>query len=98
MVAAQAGSLKAFLATLVENLVDTPEAIVIEESGSVRTVVFRVSAAEGETGYLIGRGGSIANALRLIMTSVGRKHNKSIVLEFAGDENSDPVGVIGRRA
>jgi predicted RNA-binding protein YlqC (UPF0109 family) len=91
-------TLKNLLQMIVENLVDTPGEIKVEESGSVQTVVFRVTAAEGETGYLIGRGGCIAQAVRLLMNSVGRKHNKRVVVEFAGDDSLDPVGIEGSRA
>ena len=65
---------------IVKNLVSNPDAveIVIENQG--KTKVFKVLLDNKDLGSVIGRGGSIANAIRTVVKSTSNKER--LVVKF----------------
>ncbi|MEC8025353.1 MAG: KH domain-containing protein [Myxococcota bacterium] len=67
---------------IVGGIVDYPEKIhtVIVESGS--TVVVELTVARDDIGKVIGRQGSMARALRTILSNAATKHGRRSVLQI----------------
>ena len=70
--------IKELLHTIVENLVDSPEAIKINASGT-RTLMLDLSVAKEDLGKVIGREGRTAQAIRKILGAACNKFEKKKV-------------------
>lgn len=64
---ASASRLEEMVAALAKGLVDHPDQVRVEADGSGDTTVFNLYVAEEDLGQVIGRGGRVARALRLIV-------------------------------
>jgi len=67
---------------LVSSLVDHPEQIVIRESVGQKNVAYIVLVDQEDMGKVIGKGGRIANALRILLRAAGGLHDKAIWVDF----------------
>ena len=67
---------------LVSSLVGHPERIVIRESVGQKNIAYMVLVDQDDMGKVIGRGGRIANALRILMRAAGGLHDKAIWVDF----------------
>ncbi|MFA5481186.1 MAG: KH domain-containing protein [Bacilli bacterium] len=69
---------------LIDSFVENKDIIMIRElpSDSPREVVLLIVAENDDTARLIGRKGSIANALREVLSVAGKTENKRIHLKF----------------
>lgn len=67
---------------LVTELVDHPEKIVIRESIGQKNVAYMVLVDQEDMGKVIGKGGRIANALRILLRAAGGLHDKAIWVDF----------------
>lgn len=67
---------------LVSSLVDHPERIVIRESIGQKNVAYMVFVDQDDMGKVIGKGGRIANALRVLLRAAGALHDKAIWIDF----------------
>ncbi|MEN3028321.1 MAG: KH domain-containing protein [Aquificaceae bacterium] len=65
-----------------KSLVDNPERVNVQEIEGEKTVVIELRVDKADLGKVIGRGGRIARSLRTILSSMGRKINKRVVLEI----------------
>ena len=65
-----------------KSLVDNPEKVRVQEIEGEKTVVIELRVDKNDLGKVIGRGGRIARSLRTILSSMGRKINKRVVLEI----------------
>ncbi|HOC80576.1 MAG TPA: KH domain-containing protein [Bacilli bacterium] len=76
---------------LIDPIVENKDIIMIRElpSDSSREVVLLIVAESDDTARLIGRKGSIANALREIISVAGKSENKRIHLKFESFEQKD---------
>ena len=75
--------LKTLLVTLAKNLVDNPDAVVVnEETREDGTVVLKLSVAPDDMGKVIGRQGKIAKALRTVIRAASTKENVKAVVEI----------------
>ena len=73
---------KEMLAYIVENLVEHPEEIVIEQVENHDTVVFQLKVAPSDMGKVIGRQGRIANEIRVLVKNAGMRENKRILVDI----------------
>ena len=75
------------LLNLVKPMVDSPEQVevVTEDSSNDREVVLHVRAANDDIAKLIGRKGSMASALRQVMSVASHTDGKKVIIKF--DEN-----------
>ncbi len=64
-----------------KSLVDSPERVNVVEIEGEKTVVIELRVDPKDLGKVIGKQGRIARALRTILSSMGRKINKRVVLE-----------------
>jgi len=78
---------------LIDSFVKNKDIIMIRElpSDSPRDIVLLIVAENEDTARLIGRKGSIANALREMISIAGKTENKRIHLKFESfeDKNED---------
>lgn len=65
-----------------KSLVDNPDRVNVQEIEGEKTVVIELRVDKNDLGKVIGRGGRIARSLRTILSSMGRKINKRVVLEI----------------
>ncbi len=74
--------MKEILETIILNMVDNKEAVVITETLEERKASYVVKIAETDMGRIIGKQGKTAKAIRMIMKSVAGKEHKRIEVEF----------------
>lgn len=74
--------MKEILETIILNMVDNKEAVVITETLEERKASYLVKIAEEDMGRIIGKQGKTAKAIRMIMKSVAGKEHKRIEVEF----------------
>lgn len=76
---------------LIDPIVEDPNSILIrvEEGTSKKDVLIIVVSEKEDTSRLIGRKGTIANALREIISVAGKSNNKHIHLKFESFEEKD---------
>ena len=65
---------------IVKNLVSNPDAVEILVENQGKTKVFKVLVDNKDLGSVIGRGGSIANAIRTVVKSTSNKER--LVVKF----------------
>ena len=73
------------LETILKTIVSKPEEIRIEKKVDENGVLYRVWADKGDMGRIIGKGGSTANAIMLIIKVAGYKEHVSIKIEEANE-------------
>ena len=74
--------MKEILETIILNMVDNKEAVVITETLEQRKANYVVKIAEEDMGRIIGKQGKTAKAIRMVMKSVAGKEHKRINVEF----------------
>ena len=82
---AQAGTdrLKAVCTTVVKELVDYPDSVVIAATvGGEATAVITVQAVRGDYGKVIGKKGKNVIALRTLLEAIAAKHRMRLMLEI----------------
>ena len=73
---------KEMLAYIVENLVEHPEEIVIEQVQNPDTGVVQLKVAPSDLGKVIGRQGRIAKEIRVLVKNAGMRENKRILVDI----------------
>lgn len=73
---------KEFVEFVVRALVDSPDAVEINQVEGERTIVIEVKVASDDLGKIIGKQGRIANALRTIVKAAAMKDDKKVTLEI----------------
>ncbi|HEX2950901.1 MAG TPA: KH domain-containing protein [Armatimonadota bacterium] len=74
--------MKGLLQYLVSSLVDHPDSITIRETVGQKNIAYVVFVHPDDMGKVIGKGGRIANALRVLMRAAGGLHDKAIWVDF----------------
>ena len=74
--------LKQTLVDIARAIVDTPDAVSVEESEKDNEVLLVLTVAEDDTGMVIGRHGKIAKAIRQIMKVAAIKCGKRVTVEI----------------
>ena len=70
---------------IVKNLVSNPDAVEIVAENKGHTTIYKVMVDNKDLGSVIGRGGTIANAIRTVLKSVSNGKAKAIV-KFEGKD------------
>ena len=65
-----------------KSLVDNPNGVNVTEIEGEKTIVIELRVDKADIGKVIGKQGRIARALRTIVSAMGRKINKRVVLEI----------------
>ncbi|HBJ18946.1 MAG TPA: RNA-binding protein [Clostridiales bacterium] len=74
--------MKQILTDIARAIVDTPDAVRVEETVDGDNVELVLSVAEDDTGMVIGRHGKIAKAIRQIMKVAATKAGKHVNVEI----------------
>ena len=88
--------LKQTLYDIAKAIVDSPDEVVVSESGDGKRVNLVLSVAEDDMGMVIGKHGKIAKAIRTVMRAAANADGKDVnvelqkaLLELETDANSD---------
>ena len=73
---------KKILTDIARAIVDTPDAVVVEETVNGDDIELVLTVAEDDTGMVIGRHGRIAKAIRSVMKSVAGTCGKKVNVEI----------------
>lgn len=74
---------EAIIHALVDSIVEHPESLLIRViNEDERNIVVYVASETDDTARLIGRKGTIANALREVVSVAGKSENKRVHLKF----------------
>ena len=74
--------MKEFIAYLVKNLVDTPDAVDVRCFEGERGVTIEVRVDPKDIGQVVGRKGTTINALRTVVTTVCARLGQRVRLEL----------------
>ncbi|HPI67049.1 MAG TPA: KH domain-containing protein [bacterium] len=77
-----------FVEQLVKTLVDHPEKVSTERTVDERGVLLTLNIDPQDMGYVIGRGGQNARAIRTLLRLVGAKNNARVTLKINEPEGS----------
>lgn len=75
-------NLKDILSYIVENLVENPSEVSIEEVENDDTVTIQLKVAEADMGKVIGRQGRIAKEIRSVLKAAGLKDRKKVLVDI----------------
>ncbi len=77
-------NLEQVLYDLVKPMVDHPDVLTVKEAegASEREIVLHVNAEDEDIARLIGRKGSMASALRQVMSVAAHKEEKKVTIKF----------------
>lgn len=66
---------------LAKALVDHPEEVSINKIDGEKTTIFELKVAREDVGKIIGRGGRIIKAIRILLNAASAKSEKRVILE-----------------
>jgi uncharacterized protein len=75
--------LENLLLFLARSLVDEPDKVEVEGRETESRVDLTLRVAQGDMGKVIGRGGRIVRAIRIVMKAASVKENKRVNVEIA---------------
>lgn len=75
--------LENLLLFLASSLVDEPDKVEVEGRETESRVDLTLRVAQGDIGKVIGRGGRIVKAIRIVMKAASVKENKRVNVEIA---------------
>ena len=75
-------NLKEILSYIVENLVETPSEISIQQVEQDDTITLQLKVAEADMGKVIGKQGRIAKAIRAVVKAAASKEDRKIVVDI----------------
>ena len=74
--------MKELVEFLVQELVDEPDAVSIEETFDERGPRYRVRVASEDMGKVIGRGGRTAKAIRTLVRAAAMRQGTHVAVDF----------------
>ncbi|MBP3337737.1 MAG: KH domain-containing protein [Clostridia bacterium] len=74
--------MKDLLSVLAKALVDSPEAVSVDEKENGEQVVLELRVADGDMGKVIGKQGRIAKSIRTVMKAAASRENKKVIVEI----------------
>jgi len=74
--------MKELLTYIVQNLVDNPDEVRVDENATDAGIVFEVRVAAGDMGKVIGRQGRIVKEIRILMKAVAQRHGKKVTVDI----------------
>ncbi|MBQ8425642.1 MAG: KH domain-containing protein [Clostridia bacterium] len=67
---------------IIKNLVNEPDSVEITETVKEREVVYTIKVSQDDFGKIIGRSGKVAAAIRTVVRTSAKKHNKHVFIKF----------------
>lgn len=78
-----------FLEFVVKSLVDNPDEVKVERKVDERGVLLTLHVNQNDMGYIVGRGGTTAKAIRALLRIVGIRNNARVNLKVEEPEGSN---------
>ena len=75
--------MKEILESIILNMVDNKEQVLIDAKEDEKTITLQVKVAESDMGRVIGKQGRVAKSIRTVMKSLATKEHKRVIVEFA---------------
>ena len=79
----------AFLEYVVQSLVDHPDEVKVDRKVDERGVLLTLHVNQQDMGYIVGRGGTTAKAIRTLLRIVGIRNNARVNLKVEEPEGSN---------
>lgn len=70
------------LQTILEPMLDYPEALVISSDETPHKVSYKISVHESDVGRVIGRGGRVIKAIRVVISNAERDAAKKVFVDL----------------
>ena len=67
---------------IVKQLVDSPEEVKVQEMKGEKVTLLEISVVKEDMGKVIGKGGRIANAIRILVGAAAAKLKKRVMVEI----------------
>jgi uncharacterized protein len=67
---------------IVKSLVDYPDRVSVKEVEGSSAVILELTVAESDMGRVIGKGGRVVNAIRILLQALAAKQGKRVTLEI----------------
>jgi len=83
---------KQFLETVVKSIVGNPNDVVVDRTIDERGVLLTLKVNPADMGYVIGRKGQTAQAVRTLLKIVGAKNNSRVNLKIFDPEGGEHRG------
>lgn len=74
--------MRELIAYVAKGLVENPDDVRVTEVEERTYTVYQLEVAPGDVGKVIGRGGRIANALRVLVKAGAARQNRRAILEI----------------
>ena len=74
--------MKDLIEFLTRALVEDPDAVRVDEIEEDGDVVYEITVADDDLGRVIGRGGRVANALRLVAKAAAVKAERRVIVDI----------------
>jgi predicted RNA-binding protein YlqC (UPF0109 family) len=84
------------LLNILKNLVTEPDSVSIDRKIDEQGVLLSVRVAEKDMGIVIGRSGSMANAIKTLMRAVGKAHKMNVRVQFVEPDGSLKYSAVPR--
>lgn len=75
--------MKELVEVITKALVEHPEEVVVTETEKSHSIIVSVHVAPSDMGKVIGKQGSIANAIRTVVKAASAKENKKVIVDVA---------------
>lgn len=73
--------MKNLIEYIAKSLVDHPEEVQVNESGGGSRIRIELSVAKDDMGRVIGKGGKVANSIRLLLRVAAEREGKQATLD-----------------
>jgi len=73
--------MKALTEYIAKALVDDPESVQVDQSRQGNRVRLELSVAKNDMGRVIGRGGKVANAIRILLRVAAEREGQQVTLD-----------------
>ena len=80
---------KKFLETIITSIVGRPEAVSVERTVDERGVLLTLKIDPSDMGFVIGRRGQTAQAIRTLLKVVGARNNSRVNLKIYDPNNGE---------
>ena len=74
--------MKALVELVARSLVDHPQAVVVHEVGGAHTTVLELRVAPEDLGKIIGRGGRVIKAIRILARAAATRRGTRVTVEI----------------
>ncbi|PSO44609.1 MAG: RNA-binding protein [Parcubacteria group bacterium SW_4_49_11] len=91
---------KEFVSMLVKSIVDNPDDVIVERNVDEMGVLITLQVNPEDMGYVIGKDGSTAKAIRTLLRIVGARNNARVnlkILEPEGGGDAERPSAFGPR-